>query len=54
MGKRFLGLVMLTLMLLIPLTLGQDGASVIEPLDDTMVNPDANISFPATGIPGAR
>ena len=46
MGKRFLGLVMLTLMLLIPLTLGQDGASVIEPLDDTMVNPDANISFP--------
>lgn len=38
-------LVMLLLMLL-PLAIAQDSASVIEPMDMDMANPEANISFP--------
>ena len=46
MRARILGFLIVAMLMLIPLALGQDGASLIEPTDDTMVNPDANISFP--------
>ncbi|MCY4071609.1 MAG: hypothetical protein OXG60_09920 [Chloroflexi bacterium] len=36
----------MVMLLLVPLALGQDGNSVIEPYDEMMVNPDVNISFP--------
>lgn len=34
------------MLLVVPLALGQDGNSLIEPYDEMMVNPDVNISFP--------
>ena len=46
MRTRFLGYLVVALLLLIPLAAGQDGSSLIEPYDEAMVNPDANISFP--------
>ena len=46
MQTRFLGYLVVALLLLIPLAAGQDGSSLIEPYDEAMVNPDANISFP--------
>ena len=46
MRVRIPGFLIIVMLMLIPLALGQDGASLIEPYDDMMVNPDANISFP--------
>ena len=46
MRARLYGSVITMLMLLIPLAIGQSGGGIIEPIDDMMVNPDANISFP--------
>lgn len=45
MRTRVYGLLIFTLML-IPLAIAQNGNGVIEPKDDAMVNPDANITFP--------
>ncbi len=36
----------LTLLLLLPLAVGQDSANIIEPMESEMVNEEANISFP--------
>ena len=46
MRARFPGFLIIVMLLLVPLALGQDGNSVIEPYDEMMVNPDVNISFP--------
>ena len=46
MRARLIVLVMFSFVLLVSLTAGQSGDGVIEPLDESMVNPDANISFP--------
>lgn len=46
MRARFQVFLTIVMLLLIPLVLGQDDNSLIEPYDDMMVNPDANISFP--------
>ena len=37
---------LVTLLMLIPVTIGQDDADVIEPNDPDMMNPEANISYP--------
>ena len=46
MRARISGFLIVAMLMLVPLALGQDSASLIEPNADTMVNPDANISFP--------
>ncbi len=46
MRARFPGFLIIVMLLLVPLALGQDGNSLIEPYDEMMVNPDVNISFP--------
>ena len=46
MRARFPGFLIIVMLLLVPLALGQDGNSMIEPHDEMMVNPDINISFP--------
>ena len=45
MRTRIFGTLIFTLML-IPLAIAQNGGGVIEPIDETSVNPDANITFP--------
>ena len=43
---QLLILLVFTMIMLIPLAIGQDNDSVIEPTDPDMVNPEANITFP--------
>ena len=46
MNRRLLGIILVSVLVLIPLALAQDIGNVIEPNDNTLVNPAANISFP--------
>jgi len=46
MNRRLLGIAIAVILLIIPLALSQDGTSLIEPNDETLVNTAANISFP--------
>lgn len=46
MRARIPGFLTIVMLLIVPLALGQDGNSLIEPYDDMNVNPDAHISFP--------
>lgn len=46
MKRRFLGMILLAVLMIIPLALAQEISNVVEPNDNTLVNPAANISFP--------
>ncbi len=47
MRARLTGFLIIVLFLLVPLAQAQDGDSVIEPADESGVNPDAYISYPS-------